>query len=109
MATTYKNLPVLRESGDLNSDIIEQAEADVASITLSKSTASISVGEKLQLTATTNPGNAAVTYTSGTPANASVDNTGLVTGLTAGSSVITAKITHDSETKQATCTVTVTA
>lgn len=68
--------------------------------------ATLTVGETLPLRALALPVGieAAVTYTSGTPANATVDANGVVTGVKAGSSVITA--TAGGYT--ATCTVTVT-
>lgn len=56
-----------------------------------------------------NPSNAAVTWTSGTTAKATVSNTGDVTGVAAGESVITATITVDGQTYTDTCTVTVVA
>lgn len=70
------------------------------------SAATLTVGETLPLRALALPVGieAAVTYTSGTPANATVDANGVVTGVKAGSSVITA--TAGGYT--ATCTVTVT-
>lgn len=83
--------------------------ADVAN-TLSglllPATASVAVGAQLQIKAIPVPFGVAadVTYTSGTPANATVDEKGVVTGVAAGTSVITA--TSGSFT--ATCTVTVT-
>lgn len=70
-------------------------------------TATVAVGATLPLKAVALPFGleADVTYTSGTPANATVDADGVVTGVAAGSSVITA--TAGGFT--ATCTVTVTA
>lgn len=56
-----------------------------------------------------NPSNAAVTWTSGTTAKATVSNTGDVTGVVAGESVITATITVDGQTYTDTCNVTVVA
>ena len=52
---------------------------------------------------------AAVTWTSGTEAKATVSATGAVTGVAAGSSEITASITVDGSTYTDTCTVTVVA
>lgn len=68
--------------------------------------ATLTAGETLPLRALALPVGieANVTYTSGTPANATVDANGVVTGVKAGSSVITA--TAGGYT--ATCTVTVT-
>ncbi len=56
-----------------------------------------------------NPSNAAVTWTSGTTAKATVSNTGDVTGVAAGESVVTASITVDGQTYTDTCNVTVVA
>lgn len=57
-----------------------------------------------------NPVGTSVTFTSGTPAKATVDSTtGVVTGVAAGTSVITATITVGGQTYTDTCTVTVTA
>lgn len=56
-----------------------------------------------------NPSNAAVTWTSGTTAKATVSNTGDVTGVAAGESVVTASITVDGQTYTDTCAVTVVA
>ncbi|MBQ8922834.1 MAG: Ig-like domain-containing protein, partial [Oscillospiraceae bacterium] len=56
-----------------------------------------------------NPSNAAITWTSGTTAKATVSATGAVTGVAAGESVVTASITVDGQTYTDTCTVTVVA
>lgn len=75
-------------------------------IMLNTATASVAVGAKTQLYAITWPGAAAVTWTSATPAKATVDSaTGEVTGVAAGTSVITATCGG----LTASCTVTVTA
>lgn len=78
----------------------------VTSVSLDKNTAGLLVGETLQLTATVLPSNATdktVTWTSSDTNVATVEN-GLVTALTAGEAIITAK----AEELSATCTVTVT-
>ena len=111
-ATDYKNLPVLRECGDTNAAIIDAASTDTPSVAIDQgSTASVAAGSKIQLTATTNPaGVGSVAWTSGTPEKATVDqNTGEVTGVASGSSVITATFTYKTGVaKTSTCTVTVT-
>lgn len=111
--TDYKNLPVLREAGDLNAAIIDAASADVPAVTIAEgSTATVAAGSKIQLHAVTYPaGVGSVAWTSGTTAKATVDeDTGEVTGVAAGDSVITATFTYKTGvTKTATCTVTVTA
>lgn len=111
--TDYKNLPVLREGGDTNKAIIDAASADVPTVAIDQgSTAEVTAGQKIQLTATTYPaGVGSIAWTSGTTAKATVDaDTGEVTGVAAGSSVITATFTYKTGvTKTATCTVTVNA
>lgn len=111
--TDYKNLPVLREGGDTNAAIIDAASADTPSVAIDQgSTATVAAGSKLQLTATTYPaGVGSVSWSSATTAKATVDeDTGEVTGVAEGSSVITATFTYKTGvTKTATCTVTVTA
>lgn len=82
----------------------------VASVTVAPTTASIAVGATRQLTPTVLPANAtnkAVTYTSATPATATVSATGLVTGVAAGTVNVTVKTTDGNKT--AVCAVTVTA
>ena len=70
--------------------------APVASVTVSPATASVNVGQTVQLTATLKDpsGNVlsgrAVTWTSGTPAVAMVSGSGLVTGVAPGSATLTA-------------------
>ena len=76
----------------------------VESITLNTQTASIAGTGTVQLYAYTAPGTGSVTWASGTSAKATVSSTGLVTGVTAGTSVITATCNG----KTASCTVTVT-
>ena len=77
---------------------------EVDYIALNTATASVAVGGRVQLKAMMGPGEGAVTWTSGTEAKATVDANGLVTGVAAGSSVITATCNG----KTASCTVTVT-
>ena len=80
----------------------------VTGITLDCSIKTLSVRQTVQLTSTISPSNAtdtAVTWTSDHPEIANVNNNGLVTALTEGSTVITAT-THDGN-KTATCNVTV--
>lgn len=55
------------------------------------------------------PANATITWTSGTQGKATVDNNGAVTGVSAGTSTITASITTASGTLTDTCEVTVVA
>jgi len=66
----------------------------VTGVTVAPTSAAINVGSTTSLTATVAPANAtntAVTWTSSNPAVASVNGSGLVTGVAAGSATITAK------------------
>ena len=76
---------------------------NVQFIQINTATAAVTVGNTIKLYAITSPGNAAVTWTSGTPAKATVAADGTVTGVAAGTSVITATANG----KTASCTVTV--
>jgi uncharacterized protein YjdB len=81
----------------------------VTGVSVSPTTASIKVGLTQQLTAAIAPSNATnqnVTWTSGNTAVATVSNTGLVTGIAAGTAAIT--VTTADGNKTATCSVTVT-
>jgi len=90
-ATTSMNFP-------------EDNANSVQSIALNTTTASIAGTGTVQLVAFTSPGSGTVTWTSGTTSKATVSDAGLVTGVSAGTSVITA--TCNGLTAQ--CTVTVT-
>lgn len=76
----------------------------VQSIILDHPAVSVAAGATIQLVATTLPVKGTVTWSSGTESKATVDATGKVTGVAAGSSVITATCGDAT----ATCTVTVT-
>ena len=76
----------------------------VQAIALNTATASVAVGGTVQLFALLSPGAGAVTWSSATPAKATVDANGVVTGVATGSSVITASCNG----LTASCTVTVT-
>lgn len=76
----------------------------VSAIAMNTAAATVAVGGKVQLFALTSPGTGAVTWTSATPAKATVSENGEVTGVATGTSVITAT-TADGLTAQ--CTVTV--
>ena len=83
------------------------SEIEPTGVTLSKTTASINIGESQTLTATVMPDfveNKTVTWSSSAPTVASVDASGKVTALALGSATITATTTNG---KSATCTVTV--
>ena len=82
----------------------------VTSVSLDKTTASITVGETVTLAATVSPSNAtnkSITWTSSDTTRATVNTNGVVTGVDEGTVTITATSAADS-TKKATCTVTVT-
>lgn len=78
---------------------------DPTGITLNKSTASVEVGKTLQLNASLQPSGASgsITWTSGNSLIASVNNSGKVTGVSTGTTTITATCGSYS----ASCTVTV--
>ncbi len=81
----------------------------VNSITLNQSSANVNVGGTVSLTATVAPNNAAdkaVTWSSSDAAVATVSNSGVVTGVKAGTATITATA-HDGSGVKATCAVTV--
>lgn len=83
--------------------------APAGSIELNKSTTSIVVEGNETLTATVSPVSSTITWASSNTAVATVTSAGKVTGVSAGTSVITASITVDGQTFRDTCTVTVTA
>lgn len=73
-------------------------------INLNKHSATIEVGEELTLNVAHKPSTATVTWTSDTTEKATVSD-GVVTGVAAGSAIITAKITVDGVNYSDTCTV----
>lgn len=75
-----------------------------AGLTLDKSTASVAHGSTTQITATTTPSGGHVLWGTSDPSKATVDDSGLVSGVAAGSAVITAYFGG----LTASCTVTVT-
>lgn len=84
----------------------EGASSVTPSVYLNKHTETVNVGSTVTLTASTTPAGQTVTWTSGTTAKATVSG-GTVTGVAAGSSIITASITVDGVEYTDTCTVTV--
>lgn len=82
----------------------------VASVSVTPTTASIAVAATRQLSASALPSGASqdVTWSSSAPSIATVNSSGLVTGVAAGSAVITATSVSD-PTKTATSAITVTA
>lgn len=86
---------------------VQETTVDVTGVTLDKSTASLYAGNSITLTATVAPENATinnVTWSSSDEAVATVDSTGKVTAVAAGTATVTA--TAGGQT--AACTVTVT-
>lgn len=82
----------------------------VSGVTVSPTTASIAVGATRQLTPTVAPAGASnknVTYSSSATGVATVNSSGLVTGVAAGTATIT--VTTDDGAKTATSAITVTA
>ena len=77
-------------------------------VTVSRSRVTVPVGEKVKLSATTNPTNATVTWASNDTDKATVTD-GEVTGVAAGYAVVTASITESAVTYTDICTVTVVA
>lgn len=80
------------------------AISSVSALSISPTTASIVVDGTQQITPTTTPSGKHVTYVSSNPRVASVDSTGLITAVAAGTAVITATAGSYS----ASCAVTVT-
>lgn len=76
---------------------------EVTALTLSATTAQLSVGETLQLTASVTPADAKVTFTTDNAAVATVCEKGIVKAIAPG----TATITAQAGDKKATCTITV--
>ncbi|MEA5041861.1 MAG: Ig-like domain-containing protein [Oscillibacter ruminantium] len=85
------------------------AGKSVTSVKLDQTTATVQVGKTLQLTGTITPStatNQSVTWSSGNSAVATVNSSGVVTGVKAGTATITVKTADGGKT--ATCKVTVT-
>jgi len=81
--------------------------SETPEILLEKHSASVNVSDTLKLAVVKKiPATATITWTSGTTSKATVSD-GVVTGVAAGSSVITASITVDGTQYTDTCTVTV--
>lgn len=95
--------------GELPSVITSLTPVAVTGVTVTPATATVAVGNITNLLATVQPINAvqSVTWSSATPATATVSSTGVVTGVAAGVVVITATSVSD-PTKTDTCSVTVT-
>ena len=86
---------------------VKNSTVNVTSITLSPSSASLTVGDTQQLTATISPSNAtnkSVTWSSSNSSVATVSSSGLVTAKSAGSVTIKCKA-NDGSGKYATCSI----
>lgn len=82
-------------------------ETSTGEITLNRANVSLRVGRTFTLKATTSPTNAEVTWTSSDTEKATVEN-GVVTGVAAGTSTVSASITVEGTTYTDNCVVTVT-
>lgn len=91
-------------NGVTHYEYIKYASGTAVSITLDKSTASVAHGSTTTLVATTSPERGHVLWGTSNAAKATVSQSGVVTGIEAGSAVITAYFAGVT----ATCTVTVT-
>lgn len=92
----------------LDGIIIAEISDPTPKVTLDKSAATIAVAGTVDLTATTVPADAQVTWTSSDSTVATVSD-GTVTGVAVGSATITASITVEGQSYTATCAVTVSA
>lgn len=79
------------------------------SVEVTPATANVQVGNTVNLSASTYPADATVTWSSSSEATATVSSSGVVTGVAEGTATITATITVGEETYTDTCTVTVAA
>lgn len=85
-----------------------QAPAPEPVINLSQTSVTLETGKSSTLTASTDRASAKVTYTSGDPSVARVDQNGRITALKAGITPITASVTVNGRRATAQCVVTVT-
>ena len=97
------------QAGSATCQVTVLAPVPVSSVTLDKTSVTVTEGESGQLTASVNPSNAAnkkVTWSSSSPETVSVTQDGFFRGLKPGTATITAASVAD-PTKKATCVVTV--
>jgi uncharacterized protein YjdB len=94
--------------GGLPSVVTSATPIAVTSVVVTPATATVAVGNVTNLIARVLPNAAvqSVTWVSATPARATVSATGVVTGVSVGTTVVTATSVSD-PTKSASCTVTV--
>ena len=91
-------------SGNNHYEYIQLASGASFALSIDKSTASVAHGSTVQITATTTPAHMKVVWGTSDATKATVDQSGLVTGVAAGSATITATFGGISKS----CTVTVT-
>ncbi len=89
-------------------DVTVEGESVTFSIRLSSESLTLKEGATSTLTATTKPADASVVWRTSNEGVAKVSQSGVVTGVKAGTAVISATITQDDEIKTATCNVSVT-
>ena len=108
VATYSMTASATSRPGGLASVIVEDTPIAIVSVNVTPATASVAVGNVTNLDHNVVPAaaNQGVTWTSGTPTVASVNSSGRVTGILAGTSTITATSVID-PTKTDTCVVTV--
>lgn len=83
--------------------------SDIPSVRLNNNYVTVADESTVQLTAKTTPAGQSVTWSSAATGTATVDSNGLVTGKSAGNTIITASMTYSGVTVTDTCTVVVTA
>ena len=91
-------------SGNSHYDYIQLATGTTLGLAIDKSSVSVAHGSTTQLVATTTPAGMHVIWGSSDPSKATVDQSGLVTGVAAGSATITVSFAGISKT----CAVTIT-
>jgi uncharacterized protein YjdB len=108
VATYSMTASATSRPGGLPSVIVEDTPIAVTAVTVSPATATVAVGLTTNLLSHVlpNAANQAVTWSSATPAKATVNASGIVTGVATGTSVVTATSVSD-PSKSASCTVTV--
>ena len=89
-------------------DVTVEGASVTFSIRLSQNSLTLKEGASSTLTATTKPEDATVVWRSNNEGVATVNQSGKVTGVSAGTAVISASITQGEETKSATCNINVT-
>lgn len=109
VATYSMTASATSRPGGLASVIVEDTPIPVTSVNVTPATATVQIGNVTNLDHNVVPAaaNQAVTWSSATPATATVNSAGRVTGVAAGTVVITATSVSD-PTKTDTCSVTVT-